>query len=77
MKVPQHIREKMLEVGNFSRKAAAAMYDIEIWLEDNGYDTTKMMQDGGRFSLKELRYGSDVVDGLCDRIEGGWCKYDL
>lgn len=69
MMVPLYIKKKMHSVVKYSRASAAAMKVVESWLELHGIDP-ESIRDGNGCSLEELEYGNDIVDSLCERIEG-------
>lgn len=69
MIVPLYIKKKMHSVVKYSRASATAMQVVESWLELHGI-APESIRDGNGCSLEELEYGNDIVDSLCERIEG-------
>lgn len=68
MVIPKYIRSKMHLCASHARQAAK--YDIEVanWLEKHGVDVEDISNGDGS-SFEELKYGNDVTDELCARIE--------
>ena len=66
--IPNYIRSKMHLCASHARQAAK--YDLEVanWLEKHGIDV-EAISSGDGSSFEELKYGNDVTDELCARIE--------
>ena len=68
MIIPKYIRSKMHLCASHAR--LAAKYDLEVanWLEKHDIDVEDISNGDGS-SFEELKYGNDVTDELCARIE--------
>lgn len=68
MVIPNYIRSKMHLCASHARQAAK--YDLEVanWLKKHGIDVEDI-SNGDGISFEELKYGNDVTDELCARIE--------
>lgn len=75
MKIPKYIRDSMRKCVEYNRKSAYEMCKVEYWLEQHEIDQDTL-RDGNGCSLEELEYGNDIVDELCERIEGILCNME-
>ena len=55
MRIPEHIKKKLHRIAWLHDRAGALMFEVERWLENNGFDLYQL-RDGSGCGLEEFEY---------------------
>lgn len=69
MRLPNHIRSKLVSANNHALRLSKIMSEVDTWLEARGYHAEDLRDGSGR-SLEEFEYGNGDVDAFERFLDG-------